>query len=106
MQAANAIRLRDIGINPKLPGVVGNCAEKLGCDAGISLKDLSSIGGTAFNSADQIVRRFDAALRKGKTLNHLYDHLSAVEKSKVDRSTLIAAVTDYLVSQIDPRTIA
>ena len=100
-----AIMLRELGINPKLPAVVGKCAEKLGCNASVSLKDLSSIGGTAFSSADQVVRRFDAALRKGKTLNHLYDHLSPAAKSKVDRSCLVEAVTDYLVSQIDPRTI-
>ena len=92
-------------IKPKLPGVVSNCADKLACDATVSLQDLSSIGGTRFTSASQVVRRFESALRKGNLLDHLFEHLTATEKSKVKRRAFVNAVTDYLVEQIDPSTL-
>lgn len=99
------VSLSDLRIKPKLPGVVSNCADKLACDAKVSLQDLSSIGGTLFTSPSQVVRRFESALRKGKLLDHLFEHLTATEKSKVNRRAFVNAVTDYLVEQIDPSTL-
>lgn len=99
------VRLLRLGINPKLPGVVSNCADKLACDATVSLQDLSSIGGTLFTSASQVVRRFESALRKGNLLDHLFENLTTTKKSKVNRRAFVNAVTDYLVAQIDPRTL-
>jgi len=84
---------------------VSNCADKLACDATVSLQDLSSIGGTRFTSASQVVRRFESALRKSNLVDHLFEYLTASEKSKVKRRAFVGAVTDYLVAQIDPSTL-
>ena len=99
------VSLSHLGIKPKLPGVVSNCADKLACDAKVTLQDLSSIGGTRFTSPSQVVCRFESALRKGNLLDHLFEHLTATEKSKVKRRAFVNAVTDYLVEQIDPSTL-
>ncbi len=99
------VSLSHLRIKPKLPGVVSNCADKLACDAKVSLQDLSSIGGTLFTSPSQVVRRFESALRKGEMLDHLFEHLTASEKLKVKRKTFVKEMTDYLVEQIDPSTL-
>ncbi len=99
------VSLSHLRIKPKLPGVVSNCADKLACDAKVSLQDLSSIGGTLFTSPSQVVRRFESALRKGEMLDHLFEHLTASEKLKVKRETFVKEMTDYLVEQIDPSTL-
>jgi len=99
------VPLSKLGIKPKLPGVVSNCADKLACDAKVSLQDLSSIGGTLFTSPSQVVRRFESALRKGNLLDYLFEHLTATEKSKVKRGAFVNSVTDYLVKQINPSTL-
>jgi len=99
------VPLSHLGIKPKLPGVVSKCADKLACDANVSLQDLSSIGGTLFTSPSQVVRRFESALRKGNLLDYLFEHLTRTEKSKVKRRAFVNSVTDYLVKQINPSTL-
>lgn len=101
-----AIRLTPLGISPKLPGVISNCATMLARGANVSLRDLSSIGGTLFTSPDQVVKRFESALKKGDILDRLFEHLSTKEKLRVKRAALKTAVSDYLVSQIDPSTLS
>jgi len=101
-----AIRLTPLGISPKLPGVISNCAAMLARGANVSLRDLSSIGGTLFTSPDQVVKRFESALKKGDILDRLFEHLSTKEKLRVKRAALKTAVSDYLVSQIDLSTLS
>lgn len=99
------VPLSHLGIKPKLPGVVSKCADKLASDAKVSLKDLSSIGGTLFTSPGQVVRRYESAIRKNNLLVHLFEHLTAAEKRRVTKRALVGAVSDYLISKIDPRTL-
>ena len=101
-----AIGLSHLGVNPKLPGVFSNCAEKIARDARVSLRDLSSIGGTNFTNPSQVIQRFESALRKGKILDNLYDQLSTHERAKITPRALNTAVIDHLVAQVDPSTLS
>ena len=101
-----AIGLSHLGVNPKLPGVFSNCAEKIARDARVSLRDLSSIGGTTFTKPSQVIQRFESALRKGKILDTLFDQLSTHERARVTPRALKTAVIDHLVAQVDPSTLS
>jgi hypothetical protein len=99
------IRLLGLGVSLKLPGVIGKCAEKLSCDAPVSLKDLSEIGGTLLETPGEAVQRFKSALLNQKILDDLFEHLSTTERSRITKRTLKTAVTDYLIARIDPSTL-
>lgn len=100
-----AIGLSHLGVNPKLPGVFRNCAKKIALDARVSLRDLSSIGGTTFTNPSQVIQRFESTLRKENVLDNLFDQLSTHARARVTPRALKTAVIDHLVAQVDPNTL-
>ena len=100
-----AIGLSHLGVNPKLPGVFRNCAKKIALDARVSLRDLSSIGGTTFTNPSQVIQRFESTLRKENVLDNLFDKLSTHARARVTPRALKTAVIDHLVAQVDPNTL-